>query len=83
MKIETKLGALEAAIIDSNEYPGISIGLWYNGRFIEYGWIEVDQTEFATEPVLKVHVFNSTEDEPVFDLDQTEDDIKKFILQGE
>ena len=79
MEIETKLGTLKARIIRSDEYPGMSVGLVVDGQFIEYAWIEVDQSACCEKPTLKIHVFDSVNDEQVFNLDQTEEDIKKFF----
>ena len=82
MEIETKLGTLKARLIQSSEYPGISIGLKTNHDFIEYAWIEVDQSEWKEKPVLKIHAYNSVDDEPVFNLDQTEEDIAEYFKEG-
>lgn len=79
MEIKTKLGVIKARLIDSKEYPGISVGILVDGEWIEYVWLEVDQSGDNAEPVLKIHAFNSVDDEPVFDLDQTEADIRKFF----
>lgn len=82
MEIKTKLGTLKARLIQSESYPGISIGLKTDHDFIEYVWIEVDQSEWTKKPVLKIHAFNSIDEEPVFNLDQTEEDIDEFFQEG-
>lgn len=82
MEIETKLGTLKARLMNSKTYPGISIGLEVGHEFIEYAWVEVDQSEWNEKPVLKIHAYNSTDDEPVFNLDQTQEDIDKYFGEG-
>lgn len=82
MEVETKLGILKARLMQSEHYPGISIGLKVGHEFIEYAWVEVDQSEWTEKPVLKIHAYNSVDDEPVFNLDQTEEDIAEYFGEG-
>ena len=79
MKVPTSLGTLEAHALNSADYPGISVGINYNGTFIEFALIEVDQSIWCDETRLTVHVFDTIHDETIFNLDETEDDIKKFF----
>lgn len=77
LEVKTKLGTLRASADGDVNYPGIMIYLVRDdGMRILYAWVEVDETE--AEPVLKVHAFNSYDDEPEFDLDQTADDINNY-----
>ena len=81
MEIETKLGTLKTRLINSKHYPGISFGLKTANDFIEFGFIEVDQNPYD-EPTLKVHIYNTTDEEPVFDLVQTAEDISNYFGEG-
>lgn len=82
MEIETKLGTLKTRLIQSKDYPGISVGLKTANDFIELAWVEVDQSKWTVKPVLKIHVYDSVNDEPVFNLDQTEEDIAEYFKEG-
>ncbi len=72
MEIETKLGTLKARLINSKNYPAISVGLKTDEGWTEYAVLEVDQNPWD-EPKLKVRVYNPTEDEPVVNLQLKED----------
>ena len=79
MEVKTKLGTLKALVVKSDDYPGITITLNREGKELEFAWVEVDQSEWNENPVLKIHVYNAVDDEPSFNLDQTENDIDKFF----
>ena len=72
--IDTSLGRLEARIIHDENYPGIQIGLNVDGKFAEFAWVEVDEEEKK----LKVHAYDAINDEPVFNSEDTEQDIVKY-----
>ena len=75
--VETKLGTLYATFRHDNDYPGILIGLERNGVYYEFAWVEVDQYG-DEEPTMKIHVFDTECDDPVFDKNITEDELKKM-----
>ncbi len=81
MEGKTKLGTLKARAIQSDEYPGITITLNRNGKELEFAWVEVDESEWNENPVLKIHVYNAVDDEPSFNLDQTEQDLNKYFCE--
>lgn len=76
--VATKLGNLYAEAIENRQYPGIKIGLERNGVRYEFAWLEVDQSDDDEKPVMKAHVFNTTNDDPVFDINITEEQIKEL-----
>jgi hypothetical protein len=77
--IKTKLGAMRARVIDDDDYPAIMIELNVHGRWIEYCWVEVDQYD-PEAPVLKIHAYNSNDDEPVYNGEATREDIESGYI---
>ena len=75
--VSTDLGRLEARAIHDTEYPGIQIGLNRDDKWLEFAWVEVDQ--YGEKPVLKVHAYNAADDEPVYNGEETEESIAKFL----
>jgi hypothetical protein len=71
----TGIGTLEvdASGYDGCGYPGYVISLSRNGKKHEAVMVEVDETE--DEPRLKVHVWNCTDEDPVFDLAMTAEEL--------
>ena len=76
--IHTKLGDLYAEEINNGEYPGIKIGLERHGVRYEFAWLEVDQSDENENPIMKVHAFDTRNDDPVFNLNINEDYIKEL-----
>lgn len=77
MNVETKLGSLKAWIANDIEYPGICVGLDRDGVRTIVAVIEVDESE--DKPVLKAHVYNTEDDDPVFSLRESAEDIEKYF----
>ena len=75
--IDTPLGRLEARVLPDPVYPGIQIGLHRNREWLEFAWVEVDCSEET--PVLKIHGYNATKDEPVFDIRETAENITRVF----
>ncbi len=75
MLIHTKLGDLivEESGYTRENYPGFVISLVRDNKRLEMAMVEVDQTE--NDPVLKVHVWNQKDDDPVFDLAVSKDEL--------
>ena len=80
MKVNTKIGVLEARVVEEPNYPGIQIGLNINGEWIEYAWVEVDQC--GNEPMLKVHIFDTVSDEPLYTLEQPKQFVEHCLVNG-
>ena len=76
--ISTKLGNLYEKPINDFNYPGIMIGLERNGLRYEFAWLEVDQSDENEKPIMKVHAFDTRSDDPVFDLNISEEYIKEL-----
>lgn len=76
--ISTKLGNLYVVMRNDKEYPGIMIGLERRGIHYEFAWLEVDQSDEDEKPIMKVHVFDTRNDDPVFDLNISEEYIKEL-----
>ncbi|MBP5463023.1 MAG: hypothetical protein J6Y20_13015 [Lachnospiraceae bacterium] len=76
--ISTKLGNLYVVMRNDKEYPGIMIGLERRGIRYEFAWLEVDQSDEDEKPIMKVHVFDTRNDDPVFDLNISEEYIKEL-----
>lgn len=74
---ETKLGTLYAYACNDSDYPGILVGLERNGIRYEFAWVEVDQWSEDDPPVMKIHVFDTEKDDPVYDLNIKEHELKK------
>lgn len=76
-ELETELGTLvvEQSGYTEEGYPGFTISLLnYEFKEIAAALLEVDETE--TTPEVKVHVWDSTHDEPVCDMRGCVDDDK-------
>lgn len=78
----TDLGTLYAFPCGDSEYPGIMIGLERNGVRYEFAWVEVDQWDNDEDPVMKIHVFDTEGDEPVYDLNINADALNKMYKEG-
>ena len=79
--IKTKLGTLYVEPRENNEYPGFLLGLERNGVRYEFAWLEVDQYDPEDEPLLKIHAFNAKDDDPAFNLNINEAELKKLYKE--
>ena len=75
MEIETELGmrTVSESGYSVEGYPGFVVALKRNGIRHEFLMVEVDETE--DEPVLKTHIWNGIQDEPIFDFNSTAEEI--------
>lgn len=76
--VSTKLGNLYTKLINDKDYPGIMIGLERHGVRYEFAWLEVDQSDESEKPIMKIHAFDTRSDDPVFDLNISEEYIKEL-----
>lgn len=79
--VNTKLGTLYATFRHDNDYPGILIGLDRGGVYYEFAWVEVDQSDTDEEPVMKIHVFGTDGDDPVYDHNINLNALKKLYKE--
>ncbi len=70
VSMETALGQLEIqeSGYTAENYPGYVVSLVRNGKRFDFAMIEVDQTDSKEEPLLKAHVWDDKNEDPVFDL---------------
>ena len=73
---ETKLGTLYVEEVNRDDCPGYKLGLKRNGKWFTFAWLEVDES--GKEPIMKVHAFNDHYDCPVFNINISEDRIKRL-----
>ena len=66
IKLDTSLGEIIAKSVNSKDYPGIYVSLMKDGETLAEVMLEVDQSE--EESVCKIHVWDTTNDEPICDL---------------
>lgn len=81
--ISTKLGNLYAKPINDRNYPGIMIGLERNGVRYEFAWVEVDQYKENDKPIMKIHVFGVEDDDPIYDANFNERQLKELYEEDE
>ena len=75
-EIETSFGTIFVRVLNSKNYPGLSLCLQRpNGESEEFCLLEVDEQEH----LLKAHVWNAKDDEPVFDEWITMEEVKKLF----
>ena len=82
-ELVTELGKLYVIRQNDDAYPGFLIGLERNGVRYEFGWVEVDQEiwDDNDRPTLKIHVFGTESDDPVYDLTIKEEQLKKLYKE--
>lgn len=78
MEIDTKLGTLTVSEsgYSIEGYPGFVVALKRNGIRHEFLMVEVDETE--DEPVLKTHIWDGVQEDPVFDFVAEAEEIDKM-----
>lgn len=79
-EIDTKLGKLQVrqSAFGPDEYPGFVIQIERDGKVFDFAMCEVDQSDPDVEPVLKVHVWDTKNDDPVFDYEANAEMIDSF-----
>lgn len=65
-RIETKIGPMRVIYSGHRDYPGYFIQLAKDGCALVSVLLEVDETD--KDPECKIHVWDTTQDEPVCDL---------------
>lgn len=63
---KTKLGNIVVSTSGDDKYPGVYVSLHKGATVLAEVLLEVDQSE--EEPVCKVHVWDTTKDDPICDL---------------
>ena len=64
---KTKIGNIVFNSSGDEKYPGVYVSLIKKGETLAEVLLEVDQSDPEEEPVCKIHVWDTTSDEPIID----------------